>query len=178
MSIGFRNGDADDNVVLFDALIEQHHGALFSFLFGRCGDRDLAADLLQEVYVRVWLNIGEAKGIPVERRRYWLVAIARHVLVDGMRRRAARAPVACSLPACEPADSSPSPGRVAEGKDALASVDAAIRALPEDLRTVLILSVTDGMSSVEIATMLGVPAGTVRYQISEARNRIARKVGL
>jgi RNA polymerase sigma-70 factor (ECF subfamily) len=178
MSVGFGREDPCEDEVLFDSLFEQHHRALFAYLLGRCGDREIAADLLQEAFVRVWRNVGEARQIPVERRRYWMVAIAGSVLIDCARRRAVRARVTCPAPAVEPVDSGPSPHAVAEGRDELARLDAAIRALPEDLRTALVLSVMEGLSSAEIAATLGVPAGTVRSRISEARSRIARKVGL
>jgi len=178
MSVGFRRNDSCEDEVLFDSLFEQHHRALFCFLFGRCGDREMAADLLQEAFVRVWRNIDEARRIPVERRRFWMVAIAGSVLVDFARRRAVRAHVTCAVPAAEPIDSAPSPHAVVQGRDELARLDDAIRALPEDLRTALVLSVMEGLSSAEIAATLGVPPGTVRSRISEARSRIARKVGL
>jgi len=63
-------------------------------------------------------------------------------------------------------------------KETQSAVDAAIRALPPTLRVPLTLSVMGGLNSKEIAGVLERPAGTVRYQIAEARKRIARHIGL
>jgi RNA polymerase sigma-70 factor (ECF subfamily) len=164
--------------VLFDSLFEQHHRALFSYLFGRCGHRDTAQDLLQETFIRVWMHIDEAKSIPSERIRNWLVTIAKSAFLDSLRRAATRAHINCPAPVREPIDIGLTPDRIATGRADLASLDAAIRTLPEDQRTVLVLSVMEGLTSVEIGSMLGIPAGTVRFQLSQARTRLAYKVGL
>jgi len=62
-------------------------------------------------------------------------------------------------------------------KETQSTVDAAIRALPPALRVPLTLSVMGGLNSKEIAAALERPAGTVRYQIAEARKRIVRHIG-
>jgi len=57
-------------------------------------------------------------------------------------------------------------------------VDRAIRRLPEHLRTVLVLQVLGERTSAEIGEMLDRPAGTVRYQLSQARKRLAEELRL
>lgn len=58
----------------------------------------------------------------------------------------------------------------------LQELDDAIRALPEDLRVVLVLSVVGERTSTEVGELLGRPAGTVRYQLAEARRRLAHSL--
>jgi DNA-directed RNA polymerase specialized sigma24 family protein len=50
--------------------------------------------------------------------------------------------------------------------------------LPEDLRTILLMQVLGEMSSFQIGEVLGKPAGTIRYQISLARKRLAEEIRL
>lgn len=54
--------------------------------------------------------------------------------------------------------------------------EAALRALPPDLRLALVLHVVFGYSSSEVGSMLGVPDGTVRYRISRARDRLRNEL--
>ncbi len=49
----------------------------------------------------------------------------------------------------------------------------AIRRLPEPQRVTLTMAAAGGMTSAEVAAALGVPAGTVRYRLSEARRAVA-----
>jgi RNA polymerase sigma-70 factor (ECF subfamily) len=56
-------------------------------------------------------------------------------------------------------------------------VEKAIAALPDDLRTAIILRELDGMSYEEIAQTMECPVGTVRSRIFRARDAISRKVG-
>ncbi|HVQ91052.1 MAG TPA: sigma-70 region 4 domain-containing protein, partial [Mycobacteriales bacterium] len=55
----------------------------------------------------------------------------------------------------------------------VAVVGAAIRRLPEQQRVTLALAAAGDLTSAEIAGALGVPAGTVRYRLSEARRTLA-----
>ena len=57
------------------------------------------------------------------------------------------------------------------------AVEKAIAALPDDLRTAIILRELDGMSYEEIAQTMECPVGTVRSRIFRARDAISKKVG-
>jgi RNA polymerase sigma-70 factor (ECF subfamily) len=50
--------------------------------------------------------------------------------------------------------------------------------LPEEQRTLLALRFVAGLTSDEIGQALGKPAGTVRYQIAQARRRLAQELGM
>jgi RNA polymerase sigma-70 factor (ECF subfamily) len=56
-------------------------------------------------------------------------------------------------------------------------LERAIQALPDDLRTAIILRELDGMSYEEIAQTMDCPVGTVRSRIFRARDAIGKKVG-
>ena len=164
-------GDQRD---LFDALFERHRSLIFSWLLGQTGNRETAADLLQETFVKVWRSISQVAAMQPDGQRIWIRAIARNVLLDWRRRSIVRAHLSSPMPAGEVAapDTSPVIGPEQE------ALQAAIESLPVAMRTVLVLSVVEGMSSEEIGATLGRPAGTVRSQLFEARRRLARKLGL
>ncbi|MHB0877123.1 MAG: RNA polymerase sigma factor [Anaerolineae bacterium] len=163
----------DPHLALFDDLYAEQHRPVYAYLLGAVGDRDVAADLLQEVFLRLWQHRATAAAVPVERRRFWLFRVARNVRLDHYRRRGARAAHESPLPDGEAAEAL-SAGGLASTVD----IDVAIAGLPEDLRTVLAMSALGGMNSAEIGEALDRPAGTVRYQLSRARLLLAEELDL
>jgi RNA polymerase sigma-70 factor, ECF subfamily len=114
------------------------------------------------------------------RQRAWLFAIARNLVIDQYRGRATRTATQDALVArLDPTDRlSEGPEQIVERDGELRLVDEAIRRLPEQLRTVLVMQVLDERTSAEIGELLDRPAGTVRYQISQARKRLAEALRL
>ena len=168
----------DEREAAFDGLYAAHQRTLHAFLLGRTGDPELALDLLQEASVRAWRNLDLLLTFGPERQRAWLFSTARNLVIDQYRGRATRTAAQDALVASlDPAEqTSDGPERIVERDRELRLVDEAIRRLPEALRTVLVLQVIDERTSAEIGDMLGRPAGTVRYQISQARKRLAEEL--
>ena len=170
----------DEREASFDGLYDAHQRTLHAFVLGRTGDPDLALDVLQEAFVRAWRNLDLLLALGPARQRAWLFATARNLMIDQHRGRATRTAARDALVATmDVADqTSDGPERIVERERDLRLVDEAIRRLPEQLRTVLVLQVVDERTSAEIGELLGRPAGTVRYQISQARKRLAEELRL
>jgi RNA polymerase sigma-70 factor (ECF subfamily) len=171
---------AADAHAIFDALYTAHRQTLHAYLLGRTADPEQTLDLLQDVFVRAWRNLAVLQDLPVERQRAWLVAVARNLAVDHYRAQATRRTASDALvreAAVAQLEAASSESEAAE-RERLAQLDAAIRRLPEDLRIILMLQVVDGSTSTEIGELLDRPAGTVRYQLAQARHRLARELGL
>jgi RNA polymerase sigma-70 factor (ECF subfamily) len=162
----------------FDAAYTAHRQTLFAYFLGRTADREQALDLLQELFARLWRSLDSFESLPSDRRPVWLFSIARNLVVDHYRARATRQRAQAQLGQQRPIDwtAAPEPAAV-EGEQA-AALHAAIGRLPDELRVVLVLSVLDGRTSAEIGTLLGRPPGTVRYQLAEARQRLANDLRL
>jgi RNA polymerase sigma-70 factor (ECF subfamily) len=171
---------SDERGALFDRLYEQHRQALHAFFLGRTGDPELALDLLQEAFVRAWRNLELLLALPSSRQRAWLFTAARNLVVDQYRSRVARSAAHDALIASTTPDDqlSDGPETTVERDRDLRLVDEAIRRLPDDLRTVLVLQVLGEKTSGEIGELLDRPAGTVRYQLSRARKRLADEIRL
>jgi RNA polymerase sigma-70 factor, ECF subfamily len=168
----------NDREAGFDGLYDEHQRTLHAFLLGRTGDPELALDLLQEAFVRAWRNLDLLLALESARQRAWLFATARNLIVDQYRGRSTRTAAQDALVATLDAShqTSEGPERIVERERELRLVDEAIRRLPEQLRTVLVLQVLDERTSAEIGELLDRPAGTVRYQISQARKRLAEEL--
>jgi RNA polymerase sigma-70 factor (ECF subfamily) len=69
------------------------------------------------------------------------------------------------------------PEGVTLGRELYEAVERAIAALPDDLRTAIVLRELDGMSYEEIAQTMDCPVGTVRSRIFRARDAISKRIG-
>lgn len=159
----------------FDAIYAAHHQTLHAYFLGRTGDAELALDLLQDTFVRVWRNMANLETMSAERQRGWLFAVARNLVIDDYRASATRTRTGEAL-AWLADETSPAADSGVVERDQLRALDAAIRRLPADLRTILVLQVVGERSSTDIGELLGRPAGTVRYQLAEARQRLRQEV--
>jgi RNA polymerase sigma-70 factor, ECF subfamily len=156
----------------FGRLYEANRTAVHAYFVGRTADKWLAADLMQEVFMRVWQRLPELADRTPDGQRAWIFTVARNLSIDSFRRERSRAETATVI-AGEPASPSPSAATAVVAAERLAVVSDAIRRLPEQQRTVLAMAAASDLTSAEIGASLGVPAGTVRYRLSEARRTLA-----
>lgn len=160
----------------FTRLYEEHRPAVYAFLLGRAGDPETARDLLQDAFLRAWRHLDAVCELPADRRRAWLFAVARNLVIDVRRSQATRRAAQEALERSASPDVAPSgdePPARAEAAERLRALEAAIRNLPEPLRVALSMCTVGGLTSAEAGELLGEPAGTIRYRLSEARRRLA-----
>lgn len=128
------------------------------------GDRAAADDLVQDTLERAWSRLSQWR--PGSDLRAWLFGIMHNLRVDQLRRQGA------ALVSLDD-EALAVPVRATQG-DALAVGDlaAALGALPEEQRTVLLLIALEEMSYAEVAATLGIPLGTVMSRLSRGRERL------
>lgn len=134
----------------------------------RCGDAELAADLLQEVFLVVWRAAASYRGNG--QAGGWLWSIASRRLIDAHRRRLARSSVVG-----EPHDDLlqiPSAEETALAATYDARLAQALSGLSPELRAVLQATVLDGLSVRETSVLLNVPEGTVKSRAARARRQL------
>ena len=149
---------------------------MFAYFLGKTGDREQALDLLQELFLGVWRSLEAVWALPAHKRQFWVFSIARNLVVDQFRARAARARAQAVIEPSKQWSDAPESAHVE--REQLAMIDAAIGRLPQDLRIVFVLQAVGERNSTEIGELLGRPPGTVRYQLSEARKRLAADLRL
>jgi RNA polymerase sigma-70 factor (ECF subfamily) len=176
-------GDTAALSVLYD----RHASVVFRAAFRRLGDRQLAEEVVQDV----WLTLWDRGGMFDARQGTlpgWLCAIARNRATDRMRslaRRPGTLPLSAVFATHEDPDRVLATGTlVASGGtpadpelviDELALRDtmmAALAGLSTDERTVLELGYYGELSQSEIATHLGIPLGTVKTRTRRALLRL------
>jgi RNA polymerase sigma-70 factor (ECF subfamily) len=156
---------------LFRAFYERTSRGLAGYLVRLCGgDRQLAADLLQESYYR-FLRANAALESDAHRRNY-LYRIATNLVRDHRRR-----PSPPQVPLDEPgAPELAGETRSADRYVARHDLDAAMSGLRPRDRAMLWLAYAHGSSHDEIATVVGVKSGSVKLLLFRARQRLAERL--
>ena len=165
------------NQAAFTELYERHGGSVYGFLARRLPNRALADDLYQEVFLRVH----RARHTYDSSRpfRAWLFGIVHNLLIDSLRDRV-RAPRMQLLDEARSSGSddvdlaSPrtSPEDDAGAREAAQALGHAVRALPPDEATVLMLARIEGLSYEDIALVIGRSPGATKQLAYRALKRV------
>jgi RNA polymerase sigma-70 factor, ECF subfamily len=155
---------------LVRSLYEQHGGALLAYATRVTGDRAAAEDVLQETLLRAWRHSGTLDE-SVGSIRGWLFTVARNVMTDAARARAARPPEVAETPDATPTTRDHADTVV----DSVVALDALAR-LPDEQRSVLVEIYFEGRSVAEAADRLGIPPGTVKSRTHHAMKSLRRFV--
>nr|WP_241776035.1 sigma-70 family RNA polymerase sigma factor [Streptomyces exfoliatus] len=142
--------------VLIRSVYEEHGGALLAYATRLTGDRATAEDVVQETLIRAWRHadvLVNGKGSV----RGWLLTVARNIITDRYRAKAARPTEIAESPATPPVEEDHADAVV----DAMVVLGALCRLTPEH-REVLTELYYRERSVAEAADSLGIPAGTVK----------------
>jgi RNA polymerase sigma-70 factor (ECF subfamily) len=133
-----------------------------------------AEDVAQEALLRAYRSFHRLRDR--NRFRGWLVRISFRLALDRLRasKRREQRDTLWSLPKHQPRPASAED--LAASNEFQAHLDRALGELPEKLRLVLLLAAMEGHSLDEIATIVGVPIGTVKSRIFLARKQLAEKL--
>ena len=151
----------------FTDLVERQSRFVFKVAWAILRNPQDAEDIVQETFLKLYRNHAW-EGIGDERA--FLARVAWRLAVDRMRTRR-RAPAEP-----EPTASSATPEQAAIAGNRKAIVHRLVDGLPEELRQPLALAAIDEMTSPEIASILGIPEGTVRTRIMRARQILKHKL--
>jgi RNA polymerase sigma-70 factor, ECF subfamily len=152
---------------------------LYRFCLALCRDRAEADDVLQEGLVRAFLNIESFQGN--SELFGWLCGVLRNQFIELRRSASRRRTIFENIVAsCSPVfdqlfgggEVAPSPEEAASLGEESARLLAALRQLPEDFRTVVLLHDIEGMGYDEIAEVTDSPVGTVKSRHARGRARL------
>jgi RNA polymerase sigma-70 factor (ECF subfamily) len=152
----------------FHALFDAHFVPLHRYLAHRLGDPVAAEDLAAETFLRAYAARGSfVAGSP----RAWVFTIATNLLRDHARGAGRRAAAYARLAGRADA------ARAPEFELPDPELALALAALRGEEREVLLLHAWAELSYEEIATVTGVPVGTVRSRLARARARLTAQLG-
>lgn len=158
-----RRGDME----AYGELVRRHMRRAFSIAYSVLRHREDAEDVVQEAFIRTLERIDRVD----ERRPFhpWLYKIVVNRAISYRRGRSRRATNAVRD---ELRSGEPAPDRAAERRELRDRLLKAVDALPEQQRTIVLLADVEGFNSAEIADILTMPPGTVRYHLHLGRRAL------
>lgn len=146
-----------------------------SFLSRRIRCQDTAADLLQDLYLRLLLLTPAPSSEPEVRA--WLFTVASNLSIDYLRSQKRHAELLNQyLCGVTEADDCAVPERITQARDELQQLQTALAELPDSCAEILYLSRVEGLSHAEIARQLGISISWVEKQLARVLNHCRRAV--
>jgi len=166
----------------FDLLVLKYQHKIVNLIMRYVRDPELSLDIAQEAFIKAYRALPRFRG---DSAFYtWMYRIAVNTAKNHLAAQRRR-PMDVDLDLQDPEQyelhaklkETDTPEGVALSDELQQIVERAIAALPEDLRTAIVLRELEGMSYEEIAQTMDCPVGTVRSRIFRARDAIGKKVG-
>jgi RNA polymerase sigma-70 factor (ECF subfamily) len=161
----------------WDLIVRQYWRKVFNVAYKFVGRHDEAEDLAQDIFLKVFKSLDT-----FDRRanfQTWLISVSRNLCIDHYRSvRKERETINRDVNASELSPASPDEGPVAamEQRDRVVLLRQALAALPESLRTAVMMRDIQERSYQEIADRLRLPEGTVKSRINRGRTELARQI--
>jgi len=162
----------------YDELVRTYSASIFHVAYRMLGDSAEASDSVQEIFLKIFRNIGGFKGEAA--LKTWIFRIALSEILNRLRwwkRRHRYATVSLddqpngngSAPAQSVPSLSPTPEQMLQSKEQEIAIQEALARLSKDHRSIIVLRDIEGFAYNEIADVLGVSIGTVKSRLARAR---------
>lgn len=152
----------------FSYLYDNYSGALYTIINQIVSDKEIASDVLQEVFVNIWKKI--ASYDPAKGRLFtWMLNIARNAAIDKVRSKGYRDNQR-NQPIAEGENAGPEMGTNPVINDV--GLKKVLTTLNEEYRKLIDLSYFQGFTHEEIAKIMGIPLGTVKTRIRTAISQL------
>jgi RNA polymerase sigma-70 factor (ECF subfamily) len=159
-------GDGD----AFGQLVARYERAVYNLALRTMRNSEEAKDATQEAFFKAYRSLRTFR--PGAKFSTWIFTIAYHACCDRLAKQ--RRFSGDELP--ERADPSPGPEAETERRDEAKRLRAAIDALPDRYRAVVTLYHLQGKQYDEIASVLGLPMGTVKTHLFRAKELLRKKL--
>lgn len=170
----------DGNRVAFGRLLEHHLGAARRLALAAVGQASDADEAVQDASIAAWQRLDALQDPGAFRawfmRIVWRKALDRRRSVKSWLERFGAAPTVDDMPVFEAPATDPGPDAQLMSAELAAAIRQIIRALPRRLRDPFLLAASCDHRYEDIAALLGIPMGTVKWRISEAQKMIRLKL--
>ncbi len=158
----------------FEQLVIENQNKVYSLALRLVNDREEAADLAQEAFVKAWQGLSSFQG--ESSFATWVYRLTTNVCIDHLRKKKRRKGVEPSVSLndeesgwAEPADWESDPQLLLERSERGKALARALARLPDWQRRTLVLRELSGLSYQEIGDALDIDLGTVKSRIARAR---------
>ena len=153
----------------FEALVDEYHGVLYHLALRMTGNPEDARDLTQNVFLKVWRNLGRYDA--AHRFYSWIYRIALNESINFVQRRKRHDELDDRA-----ASSDPTPSEDRSLTEMQEQIQEALMELTPEYREVIVLRHYQNLSYQEIAAIVGVPEKTVKSRLFTARQRLGSQL--
>ncbi|NQS99318.1 MAG: RNA polymerase sigma factor [candidate division Zixibacteria bacterium] len=159
----------------WEGIYQDNSSAVFQFLLSMTNNCEDAEDLLQETFIRA-MRAG-SKLRDIGKVKSWLLAIARNLFLDNLKKKRVRGTVNYydnnqEIFECVP-DTNPNPAQISEQSDFKSRLRKILDGMSETYRTVFTLGVIQRLNYQEIEDITGWSPSMVKSNIFRARRKVA-----
>lgn len=158
------------DIEAFEQIFRVYRNPVFRLAYRFTGNRDDAEDLTQEIFLKVFENIGSFRY--ESSFATWLYRIAVNTCMNFQRDKKP----AESLGVTDDLGSSVSPEAICERGELQRKIEAEIASLPNPLKIAFLLVVVEGMTYREASEILGLSVDALRMRVSRARQILREKL--
>ena len=166
----------------FEMIIRRYQQPLVNYLGRMTGERETALDFAQDVFLKAYASLASFR--PSFKFSTWLFKIASNHLIDHWRKKKF-SEISLDRPfddddgagRLQVEDRGPSVGRRYELAELRARVEKVLGRIPEALRELFVLRHVNEFSYEEIAEIKGLPVGTVKNRVFQAKEMLRRELG-
>lgn len=166
-------------------LVDEYRGLVYSICYLFCGSTQDAEDLVQDAFLKIWMNLGSYDPARGELKG-WIATVTRNQRVDRYRRtgqdrrtesidsvsskseEGGATPMAQRIP-----DPHPTPLDAAVTSEITGIVTSAVKKISPEMREVVTMRFVHGFDNQEIAHRLRIPEGTVKSRTNRGRAQLA-----
>ena len=167
----------------YDELVRMYNASIYHVAFRMLGDPSDAADAVQDIFLKVFRNIGSFRGDAA--LKTWVFRIGLSEILNRLRwwkRRHRISTISVDddnngqRPAYCIRDSAPTPQQALESREQELAIQEALGRLSSDHRSIVVLRDIEGFSYLEIADILSVSVGTVKSRLARARTDMKKSL--
>jgi RNA polymerase sigma-70 factor (ECF subfamily) len=170
----FGKDAVEPKVRTFELTMWPHMRAAYSLARWLVRNDHDAEDIVQESFMKAYKAQESFRG---SEAKTWMLSIVRNTAMDFLRRCKTAVVVPLGDQGHEPHDHAPDPERGFLEQSRREQLRLAISHLAPEFREVIVLREIEGLSYKEIASVLGIPMGTVMSRLSRARNLLLVELG-
>jgi RNA polymerase sigma-70 factor (ECF subfamily) len=158
-------------------IVDRFGPRIHSLAFHFSRDPERAQDLTQEIFLRLFQNLGSYRGdVPL---LAWMLRLSRNLCIDDYRRRRLeRAHRFLPLESIDSLHDASDPAGEAQQRELLAMIEETLRELDPETALILTLRDIEGLSYRELEALLELPSGTVKSRIHRGRRELLHRLEL
>jgi RNA polymerase sigma-70 factor (ECF subfamily) len=166
--------EPDESLLEFERLLRETYRMVFQIAHAALANAADAEEVAQDVFLHAYRKLPSLRD--PSKFRWWVSRMSWRMAMNRLRSQSRAARRDGAWLAGQPAAADPE--ACAARRELSGMLDRHIAALPEKLRSVLLLRAIEGLDVPEVAGILGIPEGTVRSRLFLARRHLMKALSL